>query len=55
MSILLLTIPLAILLSGSFLASFFWAAQQGQFDDTTTPALRILNDDDGEEGKNEQP
>jgi cbb3-type cytochrome oxidase maturation protein len=49
MSILLLTIPLALLLSGSFLASFIWAARQGQFDDTTTPAYRILNDENGEE------
>ncbi len=45
MNILMLTIPLALVLSASFLMSFFWAAGQGQFDDTTTPAFRMLNDE----------
>jgi cbb3-type cytochrome oxidase maturation protein len=45
MNILILTIPIALLLGGSFLASFLWAVKQGQFDDTQTPAVRILIDD----------
>jgi cbb3-type cytochrome oxidase maturation protein len=45
MNILLLTVPLAILLSASFLGAFLWAARKGQFDDTTTPAFRMLNDE----------
>lgn len=29
-----------------FLAGFIWAVKSGQFEDTTTPALRILTDDE---------
>jgi cbb3-type cytochrome oxidase maturation protein len=29
-----------------FLAAFVWAVRSGQFDDTATPAIRILFDDD---------
>lgn len=29
----------------TFLAAFIWAAKSGQFEDRTTPALRILVDD----------
>jgi cbb3-type cytochrome oxidase maturation protein len=45
MNILWMMIPLALILSGSFLGAFLWAAHRGQFDDTMTPAHRILNDD----------
>lgn len=45
MSVILLLIPLSILLAGSFLAAFIWAARSGQFEDTTTPALRPLADE----------
>ena len=46
MNILFIMIPLALLLSGSFLMAFLWAASKGQFDDTTTPAHKMLIDDD---------
>jgi cbb3-type cytochrome oxidase maturation protein len=29
----------------TFLAAFIWAVKSGQFEDRTTPALRILVDD----------
>jgi cbb3-type cytochrome oxidase maturation protein len=45
MSILMLMVPIALLLSGSFLAAFVWATQAGQFDDTQTPAHRMLLDE----------
>ena len=45
MSILILMIPMALLLSGGFLAAFIWATSSGQFDDTHTPSHRMLNDD----------
>jgi cbb3-type cytochrome oxidase maturation protein len=45
MSVILLLIPLSILLAGSFLAAFIWAARSGQFEDTATPALRPLADE----------
>lgn len=49
MSILALMIPIAILLGASFLAAFIWAATDGQFDDSETPAHRILIDEDTKE------
>jgi cbb3-type cytochrome oxidase maturation protein len=33
------------LVAGGFLAAFAWAVRSGQFDDTVTPAIRILLDD----------
>lgn len=46
MNILAIMIPIAILLGGSFLAAFIWSTMNGQFDDTATPAHRILIDDE---------
>lgn len=47
MNILYLIIPISLLLGGGFLAAFAWSVQNGQNDDLETPALRILEDDDG--------
>jgi cbb3-type cytochrome oxidase maturation protein len=33
------------LVAGGFLVAFVWAVRSGQFDDTTTPAVRVLVDD----------
>ncbi len=50
MSILMMMIPIALLLGGSFVAAFIWATESGQFDDTSTPAHRILiEENQGEE------
>lgn len=50
MSVLLLMIPMALMLGGGFVAAFIWATGSGQFDDTSTPAHRILIDEEqGEE------
>lgn len=35
----------SLLLGGTFLMAFFWAQGNGQFEDSETPALRILFDD----------
>lgn len=51
MMILVIMIPIAIFLGASFLAAFIWATSSGQFDDTVTPAHRILID----ETKGEDP
>jgi cbb3-type cytochrome oxidase maturation protein len=40
-----LLIPLSVLIAVCFLAAFFWAVRSGQYEDTCTPALRILTDD----------
>lgn len=46
MSVLYLVIPIALLMSGGAVAVFLWAVKRGQFDDVSTPALRMLHDDD---------
>jgi len=45
MEVLVLLIAASLALAGGFLMVFFWATQNGQFDDTTTPAMRILTED----------
>ena len=37
-------IPMSLLLAGGFVAGFIWSVHSGQFDDTDTPAERILED-----------
>lgn len=46
MSILFVLVPLALLLVAVAVAGFFWAVRSGQFEDTQTPAVRILLDSD---------
>lgn len=45
MDILFLLIPCSALVAVIFLGAFFWAVGRGQYDDTCTPAVRILLDD----------
>lgn len=49
MSVIIFLVVLALLVAGGFLVSFFWATKDGQFDDTYTPSVRILFDDEKEE------
>ncbi|HIG75748.1 MAG TPA: cbb3-type cytochrome oxidase assembly protein CcoS [Bacteroidetes bacterium] len=44
-NVLYFLVPLAVLLAACGVAAFRWAVRDGQFDDTETPALRILLDD----------
>jgi cbb3-type cytochrome oxidase maturation protein len=48
---LALLIPIALLLGLSGLAAFFWALGTGQFEDMDGAALRILIDDEDEDGR----
>jgi cbb3-type cytochrome oxidase maturation protein len=48
MSVIVLLIVAGGLVAGGFLVAFLWAVESGQFDDTHTPALRVLLDDDPE-------
>jgi len=48
MSVIIFLVVLALLVAGGFLVSFFWATKDGQFDDTYTPSVRILFDDEKE-------
>ena len=46
MNMIYMLIGISILLALVFLAAFFWASKTGQNDDTYTPAIRILFDDE---------
>ena len=45
MGIITLLITVSITIAVTFLGVFIWSIQSGQFDDTTTPAMRMLFDD----------
>lgn len=46
MNVLYFLVPLALLLAGAGAWAFWWAVRSGQFDDTETPAIRMLLEDD---------
>lgn len=52
MSILYLLIGISVLMALLFLVFFIWAVKSGQFEDRTTPAMRILFDDVKKSNKN---
>jgi cbb3-type cytochrome oxidase maturation protein len=45
MGIIIMLVVAALIFAGGFLIAFFWATDDGQFEDTSTPAMRILNED----------
>jgi cbb3-type cytochrome oxidase maturation protein len=55
MSILVVLIPVTLLLVGIALWAFFWATNDGQFDDLDRPAVDILVDDDPSAPKARRP
>lgn len=44
MSVLYFMIPVSLLLGLGFVLAFVWSVNDGQMDDTETPAHRILED-----------
>lgn len=54
MSVLYLLIIAALTVAIGFLIAFIWAVKTGQFDDTHTPAMRILLDEDDNNSSNEK-
>lgn len=46
MNILYLLIGVSLLAAMVFLGLFLWAVKTGQYDDTTTPAIRVLFEDE---------
>ncbi len=46
MNILYLLIGVSLLAAISFLVMFIWAVKTGQYEDTYTPSVRVLFDDD---------
>ena len=47
MTVIYIVLPLALLVVFAAVLAYVWAARSGQFDDTTTPAIRPLIEDDG--------
>ena len=45
MSVLYVLIPVALVLVIVFVWAYAWSSRSGQFDDLTTPAIRILHED----------
>jgi cbb3-type cytochrome oxidase maturation protein len=45
MSVIFLLIPLSIVVAGGFLIAFIWAVRSGQYEDTTTPSMRVLTEE----------
>lgn len=52
MSVIVLLIVAGGTVAAGFLGAFAWAVQSGQYDDTCTPAVRVLLDErqEGHEG-----
>ncbi len=46
MSVILILILASLVVAAAFLGCFVWAVKAGQFEDTCTPAMRILGEDD---------
>lgn len=55
MSILFVLIPLGLVLVGFGAWAFFWAVNNGQFDDLDTPAIAILADEEEQTGRAHPP
>jgi cbb3-type cytochrome oxidase maturation protein len=45
-SVLYIVVPLALVIVAGALWAFIWATRTGQFDDLTTPGVRVLFDDE---------
>ena len=55
MSAIYIMLPLSLLLAGIFLGAYIWSVRSGQFEDTQTPAMRMLPDDISSSGTPKSP
>ena len=46
MSVILILILASLTVALAFLVGFIWAVRSGQFEDTCTPSLRVLSEDE---------
>ena len=46
MIVIFLLIPLSIVIAACFLGAFIWAVRSGQYEDTCTPSMRVLLDEE---------
>lgn len=54
MGMIYIMLIVSLVIALFFLASFFWATKEGQFDDDYTPSVRILFDDESNQKSNQQ-
>lgn len=47
MNVILILIIVSLGIALFFLGGFIWSVKSGQFDDTCTPSMRILADEEG--------
>ncbi|HFB62399.1 MAG TPA: cbb3-type cytochrome oxidase assembly protein CcoS [Bacteroidetes bacterium] len=45
MSVIIVLVIVGVVVAGGFLAAFIWAVKSGQYEDTDSPAMRMLFDD----------
>jgi cbb3-type cytochrome oxidase maturation protein len=50
MSVIIILIIASILVALGFLIAFIWAVKSGQYDDTYSPSVRILFEDEQKKG-----
>ena len=55
MSVIFLLIPLSIVIAACFLGAFFWAVRSGQYEDTCTPSMRVLLEEEGDRARLARP
>jgi len=55
MSVILILILASLAVAVAFLGCFVWAVKAGQYEDTCTPAMRILSEDEAVPEKGRQP
>ena len=48
MSVILILILASLVVALLFLAGFIWSVRSGQYEDTCTPSLRVLMDEEGD-------
>ena len=53
MSVIIILIIFSVLVAGGFLVAFIWAVRSGQYDDTKSPAIRMLFEDKKKQETNE--
>lgn len=46
MTIIIMLVVFSMVVAGGFLGAFLWAVRNGQYDDTYSPSVRMLFDDE---------
>jgi len=52
--VIIVLIIASLLVAGGFLIAFFMSVKNGQYDDTVTPSMRVLFDDNINNDKNKE-